>query len=63
MFPLQLLEQGLGYIVSEVKRLGETSVAFPTIGCGQARYPPQEVAQCIVEAAKSQPDVQVEWSK
>ena len=54
-----MLAEGVGYILEKTQELGYQSLAFPTIGCGQAKYPAREVAQVIVEAAKSCSTVQV----
>ena len=35
--------------LDQVRMYGSKSIAFPTLGCGNLKYPPKEVARCFKE--------------
>ena len=50
---LQLLQNVIQKCVEMAGQKGLTSVAFPTVGCGQLGYRPEVVASCFSRAVQN----------
>ena len=60
IFPVnQLLVDVLKECLVESSKRGYNSIAFPPIGCGNWKYPVQEVAHCFAQASKVAPNTKV----